>query len=198
MKEKDAVMQTVGEKIRQLIEAKGYKTVKDFYSKLTGIYGKSSINRSTLTRLLKDQVIVRERTLNQIAIILGVKTSFLREGTNAEVSAIKDPESIFTYNDKASSRILKRKMPFAVEQVTLKPGGRTADLQASPEAQGSLKWIFVLVGKINVVIKATAGEETRPLHKSQDTHFDAQQLHHIENASKNTSICLSIHYPSIP
>jgi len=189
-------METVGQKIRQLIQEKGYKTVKDFYSKLTEIYGKTSINRSTLTRLLKDQVIVRERTLNQIAIILGVKTSFLREGTTAEVSAIKDPESIFTYNDKASSRILKRNLPFSVEQITLRSGGRTADLQDSPEAKGSLKWIFVLVGRINVFIKGTAGEERRPLHKSQDTHFDAQQLHHIENASKSTSICLAIHYPS--
>jgi len=191
-------METVGQKIRQLIQEKGYKTVKDFYSKLTAIYGKSSINRSTLTRLLKNQVIVRERTLNQIAIILGVKTSFLREGTNAEVSAIKDPESIFTYNDKASSRILRRNLPFNVEQITLKSGGRTADLQDSPEAPRSLKWIFVLVGKINVVLKGTAGIEIRPLHKSQDTCFDAQQLHHIENASKSTSICLSIHYPSTP
>jgi hypothetical protein len=191
-------METVGQKIRQLIQEKGYRTVKDFYSKLTGIYGKSSINRSTLTRLLKDQVIVRERTLNQIAIILGVKTSFLREGTTAEVSAIKDPESIFTYNNKASSRILKRYLPFGVEQITLKNGGRTADLQDDPEAKRSLKWIFVLVGKINVVIKGPTGEEIRSLHKSQDTHFDAQQLHYIENASKSTSICLSIHYPSKP
>ena len=190
-------MQTIGQKIRILIQKEGYRTVKSFYLKLKSIYGKSSINRSTLTRLLKDQVIVRERTLNQIAIILGVKTSFLREGTNAEVSAIKDPESIFTYNNKASSRILKRDLPFTVEQVTLRSGGRTADLQDNPEAKESLKWIFVLVGKINVVIKSTAGEEIRTLHKTQDTHFNSQQLHYIENTSKSTSICLSIRYPSI-
>ena len=191
-------MQTVGQKIRQLIKEKGYYTVKNFYSRLIAVYGKRSINRSTLTRLLKDQVIVRERTLNQIAIILGVKTSFLREGTDAEVSAIKDPESIFTYNEKASSRILKRDLPFTVEQVTLKASGRTADMQDSPHAKGSLKWIFVLVGKVNVIIEGNNRKDVRPLHKSQDTHFDAQLLHRIENASKSTSICLSIHYPSIP
>jgi transcriptional regulator with XRE-family HTH domain len=189
-------MEKIGDKIKRTIKEKGFKTIKAFYARLTDIYGRSAINRSTLTRLLKGQVEVRERTLNQIAIILGVKTSFLREGTDAEVSAIDKPEGIFTYNDKATLKILQKGLPFTAEQLALKVGGRTADLQDSAEAKESLKWIYVLVGKINVVIKEDDSEKIQTLHKSQNTYFDARKLHRIENVSKSTSLCLCIHYPA--
>ena len=195
-KERELTMNTIGSKIRQLIKDNGYKTVKDFYLKLKEIYGKSCINRSTLTRLLKDQVEVRERTLNQIAIILNVKTSSLREGTNAEISADTSTTTSFRFNDKASLRILKKGLPFGVEQLSLKTEGRTADMQDDINAKESLKWIYILVGKINVVIKKDDGWDIIALHKSQSMDFDARKLHYIANASKSTSMCLITHYPA--
>ncbi len=190
-------MEKIGIKIRRVIKETGFKTMKSFYERLTEIYGKSAINRSTLTRLLKGQVEARERTLNQIAIILDVKTSFLREGTDAEVSASVKPEGIFTYNNKAALKILHKNLPFVPEQLTLKIGGRTADLQDSADAQESLKWIYVLVGRVNVVITGYEGTTTQTLHKSQNFYFDARQKHYFENASQSTSLCLCLHYPAV-
>ncbi|MBF0485588.1 MAG: helix-turn-helix domain-containing protein [Candidatus Omnitrophica bacterium] len=189
-------MEKIGGKIRRLIKEGGYATIKDFYSRLAGTFEKTAIDRSTLTRLLKNQVVVRERTLNQIAIILGVKTSALREGTTAEVSAISEPEGIFTYNDKAALKILDRNLPFATTQLILKAGGQTSPEQDRKDAKKSLKWIFVLVGKIDVVIKSPRGEEVKTLHKSQRASFDARQVHYIKNVSQSTSVCLIVHYPA--
>ncbi|NTV29545.1 MAG: helix-turn-helix transcriptional regulator [Candidatus Omnitrophica bacterium] len=189
-------METVGEKIRRLIREKGYKSLKDFYDELVQTFEQSHIDRSTLTRLLKNKVVVRERTLIQIALILGVKTSFLREGTDAEVSAIKAPETVFTYNEKAAARILDRNLPFVTEQLTLRAGGRTSDLQDPPQAAESLKWIFVLIGKVRVVIKDGDVEEKKTLHRSQRLALDARQVHYFENAARSTTLCLIVHYPA--
>ncbi len=189
-------MEKLGDKIRRLIKEKGYRTIQDFYSELVRTFEQSHIDRSTLTRLLKNKVDVRERTLIQIAIILGVKTSFLREGTNAEVSAIKEPDGIFTYSEKAATRILDRDLPFITERLRLRPGGRTPELQDPPAAPESCKWVFVLMGRIRVVIKDDNGEKKIVLHRSQKLSFDARRLHYFENVSGNTSLCLIIHYPA--
>lgn len=188
-------MELIGQKIRRLIK-KNYKTIKMFYAELMGMFGESSIDRSTLTRLLKNQVVVRERTLNQIAIVLGVKTSFLREGTDVEVTDVAETEALFTYNDTATLKILEKNLPFATTQLSLKRNGRTSEEQDSTDCKDSLKWIFVVVGKIELTIKTPQGKETRTLHKSQRTWFDARNLHTIRNLSKSTSVCLIIHYPA--
>jgi hypothetical protein len=189
-------METIGKKIRGLIRNKGYRTIKDFYKDLSGTFAHSAINRSTLTRTLKDQVEVRERTLNQLALILGVKTSSLREGTNAQVDAAVPSERVFTYNEGASLKILDKELPFVTGQLMLKKNGRTTEEQDNGNETESLKWVFVLVGKIKAVVQGPDGSRIVTLHKSQKFSFDARQRHHFENASANTSLALIIHYPA--
>jgi hypothetical protein len=189
-------METIGKKIRGLIREKGYRTIQAFYQDLSKTFEKTAINRSTLTRILKDQVVVRERTLNQLALILGVKTSSLREGTNAQVDAAVQSERVFTYNEAAALKVLDNDLPFVAGQLTLKKNGRTTEEQDSAEETESLKWVFVLVGTIRVVVEEPGGSKTITLHKSRKFSFDARQRHHFENASANTSLCLVLHYPA--
>jgi hypothetical protein len=59
-----------------------------------------------------------------------------------------------------------------------------------------VKWVFVLVGKIRIVVGASGEETTTPLHKSQAFAFDARRPHHFENASQNTSLAIVVHYPT--
>jgi len=193
---KGTAMEPIGKKIRRMIRDKGFRTVKDFYQVLSSTFEQTAINRSTLTRILKDRVEVRERSLNQIALILGVRTSALREGTNAEVSAMAQPERVFTYNDKAAARVLETGLPFMALRLTLKKAGRTAPEQDSSECTQSVKWVYILVGKIKVIVEGADGERTTTLHKSQAWSFDARRRHHFENASANTSLGLIIHHPA--
>ncbi len=188
-------MEQIGNKIRRMI-LKKFNTIKEFYDKLVELNGDTAINRFSLTRILKNRVIVRERSLLQIAHVLLVRTSSLREGTDQEKSPIIQEEAGYKYNDKAKLKILENKLPFVIKQLTLKKGGRTDIEQDAKDKKESLKWIYILIGKVKVVVKGPSGLTKKVLHKRQRMSFDGRLPHHFENLSGRTSMCLIIHYPA--
>jgi hypothetical protein len=187
---------TLGEKILNSIHERGYRTLNEFHAEAVSVFEDKAITRRTLTRLINNRVVVRERTLNQVAVILGIKTSTLREGTDAEIQGAEQMVGIFTYNEKAVLHSFRKTLPFIPEKLILRQGGRTSEEQDRPDAKESLKWFFVIMGRVNLVIKTPFGEEKRSFHKGEEFVFDARQLHYFESAFKRPSVVLIIHYPA--
>jgi hypothetical protein len=187
---------TLGEKILQNIHERGYRTLNEFHAELVSVFEDKAITRRTLTRLVNNRVLVREHTLNQVAVILGIKTSTLREGTDAEVKDAEQMTGIFTYNEKAVLHSFRKSLPFVPEKLVLRSGGRTSEEQDRPDARESLKWFFVIMGRVNLVTKGPLGEEKRSFHKGEEFVFDARQLHCFESAFKRPSVIIIIHYPA--
>jgi hypothetical protein len=185
---------TLGQKIRQLIKERNYRRIEDFYLALCECFGAQAINRRTLTRLLKDRVVVKDRTLNQIAIMLDVPTSSLRE--DAPGARPAGSVSTFEYNKDALIQGLRKDLPFAPEKLILRPGGRTSREQDKSDSPESVKWFVVSRGAVTLVREAVGGEERRTFRSDEEFAFDARQTHYFENADKRTSVAYIIHYPT--
>jgi hypothetical protein len=186
---------TLGQKIRHLIRERKYSRIEDFYNALVNCFGPQAINRRTLTRLLKDRVIVKDRTLNQIAIILDVPTSSLREDAAAPADTLPSI-STFEYNKDAVIHGLRKDLPFAPERLLLRPGGRTSREQDRTDCPESVKWFVIAKGAVTLVIEGPLGEARRTFKIDEEFAFDARQAHYFENANKRASMVYIIHYPT--
>ena len=134
--------------------------------------------------------------LNQIATILNMSTSQLRDGTDSAATQARDFPGIYDYNPTASIVKLHDGLPFLPGRVTIKPDGRTTT-ERDPAGQGTfLKWIYVLAGTVELVIETPAGEERHSVRKRENRVFDSTAAHHFENKGRRKAVFLSIHYPT--
>ncbi|MBF0595166.1 MAG: hypothetical protein HQL22_09380 [Candidatus Omnitrophica bacterium] len=187
---------TLGEKIRQQIKESRYKSISAFHREMVNIFESKAVNRRTLSQIINGHASARERTLNQIAIILGMRISDLRIGTDSEMLEQEETLGAFTYNEKAVLRALENNLPFMPCKLVLKRGGHTSEEQDRPEGPRSVKWCAVIMGGIKLFVKGTLGEETRTFYKGATFSFDARQRHYFENAYKGTSVLYVIHSPA--
>ncbi len=189
-------MELLGNKLRKLIKSQ-YKTLKEFYEKLVELHGNiDSINRFTLTRILKNKSVISERSLLQISNVLMIGPSALRKGTDQENTIQSEINEGYKYNDKAQLKILRKDLPFIVKKLNLVKGGKTDSDFDSDDKQESLKWVYILIGKVNVIVKEPGETKKFSLHRGQEVSFDARNPHHIENVSGKNSVCLIIHFPA--
>jgi mannose-6-phosphate isomerase-like protein (cupin superfamily) len=193
-------MMTIGEKTQTLIKQAGYKKPSVFYKAMRTLYEENTINLKTFYNLLHDRIPPRERTLFQVAALLKITTTELRKGTDQELKPDLDEKKVYsgkhTYNDRAHLYGYHVKAPFMPLKLHLKAGGQTPEDYDSPAAKESQKLVWMIVGKMIVVIKTEAGEERRELHNGQMTSFDARQKHYFINGSKTNSVAHIIHYPA--
>ncbi|MBF0619127.1 MAG: hypothetical protein HQL19_03050 [Candidatus Omnitrophica bacterium] len=178
-----------------MIREAGHKTLEGFYTHLADLFEDKAISKRTLMRALKGKVVARGQTLNQIALTLGVGTSSVREGTDAEVSPEDPSEGVFTYNDKAALHTFSHTLPFVPGKLVLKAGGRTSEEQDKADAKDSVKWFMVQIGRVTLVLKSALSEERKTFHKGEHFAFNARQMHSFLNDSKSTSVVLIVHYP---
>lgn len=190
----------IGEKIKALIKQAGHNKPGTFYKVIHTLYGKNAIDLKTYYNLLH-ACSPREKTLQQISGALKITISDLCSGTDREIryeGPVPGQPHItaHTFNSKATIFSYQVKAPFLPLRLHLKAGGQTSEEHDSPDTAESVKLVWVIVGKIAVVIKTKAGEERRELHNGQVTTFDARQRHYYINRSKTNSIAHIIHYPS--
>lgn len=184
---------TLGEKIRQLIQDTGYKTLEAFYTDLQDSFGEAALNKRTLMRILSNEVKVRVNTLGQIALILNTNITKLKEGTDAEVI---EKTGTFEYNEKALLQSYRNNLPFIPERLIIKHNGRTSQEQDPLAATESMKWFVVCSGQVTLAIEGQFGEEKRTFKHGDDFVFDARQKHYFENVSRKPAILHIIHYPA--
>ncbi len=186
---------TLGEKIRKLIKESRFRNISAFHREIVTIFEDKAVNLRTLSQIINDRASGRERTLNQIAIILGISISDLRKGTDAETLEQEETLGTFTYNDKAVLKALENRLPFMPSKLILNRGGRTSEEQDSPSAEKSTKWCAVIMGGVHLSISGMLGEEKRTFYKGATFSFDARQKHCFENAYKGTTVVYVIHAP---
>lgn len=186
----------LGERIRQLIKESRYKSISAFHRELVSIFEEKAVNCRTLSQIINNHARARERTLNQIAIILGVGTSELRSGTDSEQLEAEETLGAFTYNEKAVLRALENNLPFMPCKLVLKRGGKTSMEQDRADEQVSVKWCAVIMGGVTVFTTGSLGEEKRTFYKGATFSFDARQCHYFENAYKGTTVLYVIHSPA--
>ena len=186
----------LGDKIRRLIKESRYKNISAFHRELVSIFEDKAVNCRTLSQIINNHARARERTLNQIAIILGMRTSELRAGTESEQLEQEETLGAFTYNDKAVLRALENDLPFMPCKLILKRGGQTTEEQDPPEGPRAVKWCTVIMGGVNLFVTGAVGEEKKTFYKGAAFSFDARQRHYFENAYKGTSVLYIIHSPA--
>jgi len=189
-------MLKIGDKIRQLISDSPYKNISGFHRELVNIFEENAVNLRTLSQIINNHACARERTLNQIAIILGMRTSELREGTTAQELKQEETLGAFTYNENAVLRALENNLPFMPCKLVLKRSGRTSEEQDRPEGPRSVKWCAVIMGGIRLNLKGPLGEEKKIFYKGATFSFDSRQRHFFENAHKGTTVLYIVHSPS--
>lgn len=194
-------MMTIGEKVRKLVQEAGYKKPGAFYKAMAALHEQETITVRTFYNLLHDRTPPREHTLNQVALVLGIKTSELRMGTDREIKSPPEGEqyihtSRYSYNPLANLFTYNIKAPFLPLKLILRAGGQTTEEYDSPDAKESIKFVWVIIGKITVVVKGQFGAEKHQLHNGQTFIFDARQPHYFINESKSNSIVHIIHHPA--
>ena len=104
----------------------------------------------------------------------------------------EDYADVFVHDKKTSSVILtkdiftKKMLPALIK---LQPGGKT---HAEQLKRGAEKFIYVLQGKIEVVI----GEARSELEKEATLYFDAFHPHYIRNIGATNAECLCVVTPT--
>ncbi len=186
----------LSEKIKDLIKESRFKSISSFHREMTSIFEDKAVNRRTLSQIINNHAHARERTLNQIAIILGVGTSELRAGTDSEPLEQEETLGIFTYNKDAVLRAMANNLPFMPCKLILKRGSRTSEEQDPIEGARSAKWCAVIMGGVRLYIEGATGKEMKIFYKGATFSFDARQRHVFENAYKGTTVLYIIHSPA--
>lgn len=187
---------TLGERIRHLIKTSRFRNISAFHRELVNVFENNAVNRRTLSQIINGHALARERTLNQIAIILGLKTSELRSGTNAQILKPAEALGAFTYNELAFLQAMQNHLPFMPCQLTLKKDGRTSEEQDRPQAEQSVKWCVVASGRVNFYLDGDLGRDKKTFRKGDSFSFDARRRHYFENACSATTRLYIIHAPA--
>jgi len=178
------------EKIKLLIEERNW-TIKDLQRKIEDRFDEDSIKYLTLLRTIHGETKVRESTLFQIALALGMWPKDIRKDTEDEEEFI-----YCRYNKLAYWEIEKNDLSFAQGRLILKPGARTESLKDDIEIAPFVKWLYGQQGSVTVtIINEDSVEEKHSIEKYQSFYFKSTTAHYFENTSDKKAVCLLIQNP---
>ena len=176
----------IGRKIKELRKIKKLS--------LSDLAQKSSVQIATLSRIEHEKMTGTLESHIKIAQALDIDLPTLysaieRETSSKTVSISKPSADVFAYNTLSSFEILtpkvlgKKMMPILLK---IEPKGKTQIEKLEP---GSEKFVFVLIGTINVKV----GEKTQALTSNHTLYLDASLPHQFINKSHKTAkiICVS-------
>ena len=175
----------IGKRIRGLRKKKGLS--------LTEVSKKSNVALATLSRIETGKMTGTLESHMNIAKSFGMTLPEFYSEID-EAAAVKkefDYADHFIHDKKASSIILtkdiftKRMLPVLIK---LEAGGKTHKEQLK---KGSEKFIYVLEGKVEIVI----GKESHILGKDATLYLDASHLHYIHNIGKVKASCICVVTP---
>lgn len=192
----------VGDNIIRLRKEKGLRR-SALVEKLHFIYGDNAIDYRTIERIERgDMAKGRLSSLLQIADALDIDIGELYKDTEYEnksqaeekleeayITRSKARGGVFRYNDKAYLEIISPQQSNYISfLLRLDPGAKTK-LEQDPE--GTIKFIFVINGKINIV----AGNMERALSKGDSIQINSHKPHYFENKSKKEATAILYQNP---
>lgn len=187
---------TLGEKIKNLIKNSTFKNITTFHQEMVRIFEKQAISIRALSQIMNNHSHAREKTLHQIAIILGISLSELRKGTTVEVFEHAETLGSFSYNDQAKLQALENGLDFMPTKLVLKKFGKTTPEQDPSTLNHAVKWCAVIMGGVELTITTEFGEEKKSFYKGSTFSFDPRKKHFFSNIYQGTSVIYIIHAPS--
>ncbi len=187
---------TLGEKIKKLIKESSFKNINAFHQEMVNIFEKQAVSIRALSQIINNHTHAREKTLHQIAIILGITIGELRLGTTAEVFKHEETLGSFSYNDQAKLQALENGLDFMPTKLVLKKFGKTPPEQDPITLDHAVKWCAVIMGGIELTITGELGEEKKSFYKGSTFSFDPRRKHFFSNIYQGTSVLYIIHAPS--
>ncbi|MCX5715541.1 MAG: cupin domain-containing protein [Candidatus Omnitrophica bacterium] len=175
----------IGKRMRELRKKNGLT--------LNELSKKSGVALATLSRIETSKMTGTVHSHISVAKALGMTLPEFYSEMDRPMTMQKETDyaDLFVHDEKTSSVILtkdifnKKMLPALIK---LKRGGRTHSEQIK---KGTEKFLYVLDGKIEVVI----GDERSTLEKGATLYFDASYLHHIRNLASGESRCLCVVTP---
>ena len=192
----------VGDNILRIRKEKGLRR-SSLVEKLCFIYGDNAIDYRTIERIERgDMSKGRLSSLLQIADALDVDITELFKGTEYEdksqteetleeayITRAKARGGIFRYNDKAYLEIISPQQSNYISfLLRLEPNAKT---KLEQDTEGTIKFIFVVNGEINVV----AGNLERTLSKGDSIQINSHKPHYFENKSKKEATAILYQNP---
>lgn len=184
------------QKITKIRKEKKLK-ITGLHNRLVDLFGGNALSYRTLLRIEKGHTDGRASSLEQICMGLGVTLKELREGTEEEFTIadyIKkhEREGKYIYNEKAFAEILTgAKRKFLALELVLEPGAKTK-IEKDPETlEGFEKWIYVLMGRIDCVVRNVRFT----LKKGDSISFNSSLPHYFENNTSKITRCIFIQNP---
>ena len=185
------------EKIAKIRKKKGLK-ISDLHRKLKSIFGNKALSYRTLLRLEKGHADGRGTSLYQICMGLNITLEELKKGTDediffADYMPKNRRQGKYVYSDKATAFILSgAKRNFLPLELVLEPGAKTK-IEKDPDGEVKFeKWVYVLQGELNCVVK----DKKIILKKSDCVSFDSRLAHCFENTSSKKTSCIIIQNPT--
>jgi transcriptional regulator with XRE-family HTH domain len=184
------------EKIIQLRKEKKLK-ITDVHSRIKDVFKNKALSYRTLLRIENGYTDGRASSIEQICTGLGVTLKELEEGTEKEFAIAdflskKKHEGKYVYNDSAYAEILTgSQRRFLVQELVLKPGGKTNIDQDPLVEERFEKWVYVLKGRLVCVVK----DVRFSLKKADCISFNSSLPHYFENNFSGTTHCLIVQNP---
>ena len=181
----------INQKIKILIERTGMN-LKEFHRKILEVnnYDDSTINYLTLYRTVKNLTKIRESTLFQIALALGMQPKDIKKGTEQQ-----DEYARYDFNEKAYIEYPNYDLPFLAGTLVLLPGAKTA-LEQNPKEKGPfVKWIFGLRSTVTCIVNPEEEIVQKKIKYRESFSFDSTQPHYFVNDTKSKAMCVIVQHP---
>ncbi|NCU31708.1 MAG: XRE family transcriptional regulator [Candidatus Moranbacteria bacterium] len=160
-------------------------TQSDVYERGVMIYGKENmLALRTIKRIENNECETRFSSLIMIACALGISFGELIKDTELEQRMlVRESQRLdeFVYNARASSFVLSSPdLDFVVQELSIKPGGRTS-IEQSP--QGDIRYqkcYVVTAGAVKIYVQ----DEEFALNNGDSISIDSRKPHYVENTGK--------------
>lgn len=178
----ERIKPTLGQNIRALIKKSSYKNLLAFHRAIVAYAEDDAISYSSLHNVVNDTKRPEEKTLYQIALVLKMKISDLRQGTTSEPLETGPSTGYYPYNESSVLYNLYNNLPFIPQLVKIKGHGQTSEEKEFVSDARSFKFFYICRGTVDLVLKhEDTGIERREFRKGDVFCFDASVLHYFEN-----------------
>lgn len=186
----------LNQRIKELRQEKKISR-EDLFQRLQQIFGDEAIKPNTIWRIESGLTAARTSSLHQLCLGLGVSLRDLLISIEPEfkmADLIKKDKRIdqYVYGPKARAEIISSpRRSFAVQELTLLPGGVTQTEEDPTEVGKFEKLVYCITGSITCVV----GTEKNILNKGDSLSFESNIPHHFENNSSRKARCIIVQNP---
>ncbi len=173
---------TLRQKIEELIAQSGYKNLRRFHKAIVELAGDDAITYSSLHNAVHLSTKPHQKTLHQIASVLKLEISDLIKGSTIEPTHFGPASGYIQLNDTSILQNLYHGLPFKPQLLRVDGYGESIDEQNVFFDTKCFRFIYVIRGTVDLVLKHKNREEERREFKKGDVFcFDSSILHHFRN-----------------